>query len=86
MGGIPGADPEIFQRGRLKNFFKAYIDIVLRYKSVHTHKINKRSTLSLFLFFPYHFFCFLFCFITLCLLFEFSKGLQLIPIIPPPPF
>ena len=33
-----------------------------------THKLNKRSTLSLFSLFPFHFFCFLFCFITFLIL------------------
>ena len=44
-----------------RNFSKGVVEEKKRYDSVHTHKLNKRSTLSLFLPLPFHFFCFLLC-------------------------
>ena len=35
--------------------------VVLRYKSVHIHKLNKRWTLPVFFLFPFHFFWGFFC-------------------------
>ena len=54
---------------------------------MHTHTLNKRSTLSLFFIFPFHFFSLLFCFITFFNFWSF-KGVERDgwnPLPPPPP-